>query len=74
METKVILSVPYAAPTLTALEVRNAMEDIVVANIFTFPARHQRRGNRPDDKDRFNLAVSLRMLHIDSFLSSFSPP
>lgn len=36
-DKKVILSVPYAAPTLTALEVRNAMEDIVVANIFTFP-------------------------------------
>ncbi len=36
-DKKVILSVPYAVPTLTALQVRDAMQDIMAANIFTFP-------------------------------------
>ena len=35
-DKKVILSVPYAVPTLTALQVRAAMQAIVTANIFTF--------------------------------------
>ena len=33
---KVILSVPYAEPTLTALQVTAAMQAIITADIFTF--------------------------------------
>ena len=36
-DKKVILSVPYAESTLTALQVSAAMQAIVTANIFTFP-------------------------------------
>ena len=36
-DKKVILSVPYAVPTLTALQVRAAMQAIDMADIFTFP-------------------------------------
>ncbi len=36
-DKKVILSVPYAETTVTALDVSAAMQAIVVANIFTFP-------------------------------------
>ena len=36
-DKKVILSVPYADTTVTALEVSAAMQAIVTANIFTFP-------------------------------------
>ena len=36
-DKKVILSVPYAETTLTALQVSAAMQAIVTANIFTFP-------------------------------------
>ena len=35
-DKKVILSVPYADTTVTALEVSAAMQAIVTANIFTF--------------------------------------
>ncbi len=35
-DKKVILSVPYAA-TLTNVQVRDAMQAIATANIFTFP-------------------------------------
>ena len=36
-DKKVILSVPYADTTLTALQVSAAMQAIVTADIFTFP-------------------------------------
>lgn len=36
-DKKVILSVPYAETTLTALQVSAAMQAIVTADIFTFP-------------------------------------
>ena len=36
-DKKVILSVPYAKTTVTALDVSSAMQDIVAADIFTFP-------------------------------------
>ncbi len=36
-DKKVILSVPYAESTLTALQVSAAMQAIVTADIFTFP-------------------------------------
>ena len=36
-DKKVILSVPYADTTVTALQVSAAMQAIVTANIFTFP-------------------------------------
>ena len=36
-DKKVILSVPYAETTVSALGVRAAMQAIVTANIFTFP-------------------------------------
>ena len=36
-DKKVILSVPYAVPTLAAIDVSAAMQAIVTANIFTFP-------------------------------------
>ena len=36
-DKKVILSVPYAETTVTALDVSAAMQAIVTANIFTFP-------------------------------------
>lgn len=35
-DKKVILSVPYAETTVTALDVSAAMQSIVTANIFTF--------------------------------------
>ena len=35
-DKKVILSVPYAEPTLTALQVSAAMQSIITADIFTF--------------------------------------
>ena len=36
-DKKVIISVPYAVTTLTALEVSAAMQAMVTADIFTFP-------------------------------------
>ena len=36
-DKKVILSVPYADTTVTALQVSAAMQAIVTADIFTFP-------------------------------------
>lgn len=36
-DKKIIISVPYAVTTLTALKVSAAMQDIVTADIFTFP-------------------------------------
>lgn len=36
-DKKVILSVPYAETTVSALAVSAAMQAIVTANIFTFP-------------------------------------
>ena len=36
-DKKVILSVPYAETTVSALDVSAAMQAIVTANIFTFP-------------------------------------
>lgn len=36
-DKKVILSVPYAETTVTALDVSAAMQAIVTADIFTFP-------------------------------------
>ena len=35
-DKKVILSVPYPEPTLTALQVSAAMQAIITADIFTF--------------------------------------
>ena len=36
-DRRVVLSVPYAETTLTALQVSAAMQAIVTADIFTFP-------------------------------------